>query len=308
VTLSPSPPPTPPALDELADLVGRHLSGEVGEPQMRRPCEGLLLLGHRACTDHLAQIYDPVVCLVVQGAKQVQTSDRAYAIEAGQFLVVTHDMPVVSKITVASPGEPYLAVILSLQEEVLAGLHAQIAAIDVAGPAHDDSYAVSHGDADADLLDAFVRCLRALRRPEDRDVLVPLIAREIHYRLLQSSQGHTLRHLGLGHPPAQTISRVIALIRQDLAAQVRVGVLAGEVGLSPSALHQQFKAVTGTTPIQFQKQLRLLEARRLIQSTAQSVTSACYAVGYSSPSQFSREYRRAFGHPPSADMLMGTAR
>jgi AraC-like DNA-binding protein len=243
--------------------------------------------------------------LVVQGAKEVQTVDRTYAVEAGQFLVITHHMPVVSKITQATSGEPYLAVILSLEEQVLADLQARIAATDSAGPSRDDNYAVSQGNAGDDLVDAFARSLQALQTPEDRDLLFPMVTREIHYRLLQSPEGNTLRHLSLDHRPVRTISKAIALIRQDLSAQLRVSALGDHVGLSPSALHHHFKEVTGTTPIQFQKQLRLLEARRLIQTTGQSVTGACNAVGYSSPSQFSREYRRAFGHPPSHDLMKG---
>ena len=168
-------------------------------------------------------------------------------------------------------------------------------------PTEDDPYALSVGDAGEELIDAFVRCLRATDDPADTEVLLPLASREIHYRILCSPQGRALRRLSLEQGPGGTVSRAIGLIRHDLSAKMSVDDIADHVGLSPSALHHHFKAVTGTTPVQFQKQLRLLEARRLIQSNAQSVTGAAYSVGYASPAQFSREYRRAFGHPPSHD-------
>ncbi|MCB1005507.1 MAG: AraC family transcriptional regulator, partial [Acidimicrobiales bacterium] len=234
--------------------------------------------------------------------KETATTDRSYAVAEGQFLVVTHDLPVVSRITRASPERPYLAVILSLDHTILADLHDHAAALP--DPTGDDPYALSVGEAGAELIDAFVRCLRSLDQPADASVLLPLATREIHYRLLCSPQGRTLRRLSLGQGPGGTVSRAIGLIRDDLAAKMSVDTIADHVGLSPSALHHHFKAVTGTSPVQFQKQLRLLEARRLIQSNTQSVTGAAYSVGYSSPAQFSREYRRAFGHPPSQDRLI----
>lgn len=289
-------------LKGLSDLALSALGAVPGEPRTLRPHDGLLILSHRRPSDHLAQVYDPVVCLVVQGEKETTTTERSHRIEAGQFLIVTHDMPVVSRITHASADEPYVALIASLDHEILAelGHHAPATNIDR------DPYALRVGDADALLVDAFARYLRALETPNDAEVLVPLATREIHYRLLNSPQGQTLRQLALSERPAEPVHRAIGLIRQDIAAQLSVRAIASHVGLSPSALHHHFKSVTGTTPVQFQKQLRLLEARRLIQSNSQSVTDAAYRVGYTSPTQFSREYRRAFGHPPSKDKLTTT--
>ncbi len=290
------------ALLDLADLVGERLGGEVGEPLLRRPCDGLVLLSHQQSSVRVPQVYDPVVCVVVQGAKEVVAADRVHPITAGQFLVVTHEMPVASRITAASHGEPYLAVVLSIDTQTLVELQMRIGATGAMAPAGGDGYAMSVGDADIDLVDAFTRCLRATGERDDTDVLLPLVFREIHYRLLTSPHADTLRRLSLGDAAAQSVSKAIALIRRDLTAQIRIGLLAKHVGLSTSALHHHFKTVTGTTPIQYQKQLRLLEARRRLQSTGQSVSEASYAVGYASPSQFSREYRRAFGWPPSQDV------
>jgi len=288
-------------LTVLSDLALTNLGPPSTESQMMRPHDGLLILAHRQPSDHLAQVYDPVVCLVLQGAKETGTADSSHTIEAGQFLIVTHDMPVVSRITRASAGEPYLALIAAIDHGVLAELRQHAPA--TATPEDHDHHALRVGDADDELVDAFTRYLRALRTPADAEVLAPLAVREIHYRLLASPQGQTLRRLTRGDGPAEPVFRAIRLIRQDLAAQLSVKSIASHVGLSTSALHHHFKAVTGTTPIQYQKQLRLLEARRLIWSNTLSITGAAHAVGYTSPTQFSREYHRAFGNPPSRDRL-----
>lgn len=287
-------------LKALSELAEHRLGAGCAEPRMARPHDGLLILSHRRPSDYLAQVYDPVVCLVLQGAKETSTTQRSHLIEAGQFLVVTHDMPVIARISQASPREPYIALIASIDRDLLFDLrdHARTASI---GNHHDDPHALCVGNADTDLLDAFTRYLRALESPRDAEVLAPLSMREIHYRLLTSPQGQTLRRLALGERPAEPVARAIGLIRQDLAANLSVSTIARHVGLSPSALHHHFKAVTGTTPVQFQKQLRLLEARRLIQTNTSSVTAAAHSVGYTSATQFSREYRRAFGCPPSKD-------
>lgn len=289
------------SLTTLSQLARERLGSTSADPLTARPHEGLLLLSHRRPSDHLAQVYDPVVCLVVSGAKETATTSSRSTIEAGQFLVVTHDMPVVSRITQASNEDPYVAVILSLDRGILADLRPH--AREFSSPVPNGSFALSIGDAGPDLVDAFVRCLRALADPTSAEVLFPLAAREIHFRLLDSPQGQTLRQLSLGDRPADTVAQAIGVIRGDLTAKLDVRILGQSVGLSPSALHHHFKTVTGTTPVQFQKQLRLLEARRLIQSELRSVTDAAFTVGYASATQFSREYRRAFGTPPSRDRL-----
>lgn len=291
-------------LATLADLVRERLSRIGGEPRMARPHDQLLLLSHHHPSELLAQVYDPVVCLVVQGEKETLTTTRRHVVGAGEFLVVTHDMPVVSRITRASPDKPYLALILSLDGDILADL--QHAARESPVPDDCDPYALRVGDADVDLVDAFVRYLRALEAPKNAAVLLPLVSREIHFRLLDTPPGQTLRRLSLGQQPAAAVSKAIGLIRQDLATTMSVRTIAEHVGLSPSAFHHHFRVVTGTSPLKFQKQLRLLEARRLIQADIRSVTDAAYDVGYSSPTQFSREYRRAFDRPPSQDRLKTT--
>jgi AraC-like DNA-binding protein len=267
--------------------------------------EGLLLLAHRQPTDHRPQVYEPSVCLVLRGAKETSTTDRTYPIAAGEFLIVSHDMPVVARITHASYDTPYVAMIVSLQRELLADLQHIARPTPATG---DDQFALRLGTADPQLIDAFDRYLRALGDPNDAQALAPLARREIHYRLLSSPQGDLLRGLALGDRPAEPVAKAIELLRRNLGAHLSISNVASDVGLSTSALHHHFKAVTGTSPLQYQKQLRLLEARKLIQSNAQSVTDAAFAVGYSSPTQFSREYRRAFGRPPSKDRGLAPVR
>ena len=303
--MSQVPPEDQAALGALADRALEALEAVNGEPRLAHPDEGLVLLSHRQSTDHVPQVYEPSVCLVLQGAKETSTADRTYPISAGEFLVVSHDMPVVARITEASYDTPYVAMIVSLQREQLADLQ-HIARTTPSDD--DDRFALRLGTADAQLIDAFDRYLRALDDPNDAEALAPLALREIHYRLLSSPQGDLLRELAIGDRHAEPIAKAIELLRHDLAARVSVRNVASHVGLSTSALHHHFKAVTGTSPVQYQKQLRLLEARRLIQSSTQSVTDAAYAVGYTSATQFSREYRRAFGLPPSKDRVLEPTR
>jgi len=299
------PPDDQVALRGLAVRALEALEVVTGEPRLARPNDELILLSHRQPTDHLAQLYEPSVCLVLRGAKETSTADRTNTITAGEFLVVSHDMPVVARITEASHDAPYVAIIVPLQVEQLVDLqHAARTSPSVGG----DRFALRLGTADGKLIDAFDRYLQALGDPNDADALAPLALREIHYRLLSSPQGDLLRELALGERHAEPIAKAIELLRHDLAARVSVSEVANHVGLSTSALHHHFKAVTGTSPVQYQKQLRLLEARRLIQSSSQSVADAAYAVGYTSAAQFSREYRRAFGLPPSRDRVLEPTR
>lgn len=186
------------SLTALSDLALTTLGPHVAASQMLRPHDGLLVLAHRQPSDHLAQVYDPVVCLVLQGAKETSTTDSSHTIEAGQFLIVTHDMPVVSRITQASPSEPYLALIASIDHGVLADLRQHAPATTV--PEDHDHHALRVGDADDELVDAFTRYLRALRTPRDAEVLAPLAIREIHYRL---------RATRLDHQPHRTSLEVL---------------------------------------------------------------------------------------------------
>jgi AraC-like DNA-binding protein len=231
-------------------------------------------------------VYEPVLCLILRGRKQVSIGDQTLAIGPGDCLLVSHDLPVRSRITSA----PYLALIRNLYDQ-----------LEEAVLADDATSAAQARRADPALLDALHRYLLLADSPRDLKVLGPLIAREIHYRLLLAPFGGMLRHLIRRDSIASAISRAIGHIREDLRAPIAIPELAKRVGMSSSSFHKHFKAITSTTPLQYQKELRLLEARRLLRTDGASVTNAAFDVGYESPSQFSREYARKFGVPPSRE-------
>jgi AraC-like DNA-binding protein len=279
-------------LDELVTHASRHRSRLDEGISITRPMPGLELLWHETPTAIEASIYDPVVCLILQGRKQVTLGPESWSFGPGECLLVSHDLAVRSRITRA----PYLALVFSVELTALRKLYDE-----VAGSALDTerARAVETHRAAPELLDALLRYLRLADTPADAAVLGPLVARELHYRLLTAPFGGMLRNLIRHDSHASAIARAIGHIRSDIRARVEIPELARRVGMSVSAFHQHFRAVTSTTPLQYQKELRLLEARRLLRAGGASVTAAALDVGYESASQFSREYTRKFGAPPS---------
>ncbi|MGE3807928.1 MAG: AraC family transcriptional regulator N-terminal domain-containing protein [Gemmataceae bacterium] len=256
---------------------------------------GLGLLRHRRPTSIEASVYEPVMCLILQGRKETRSGSLRVDFGAGESLVVTHHLPVVSQVTLA----PYLALLLTIDRNVLLSLSHEVDnAVEHKGPVT----SLSVARIEPSLVDALARYVALLRKPQDAQALGPLILREIHYRLLTAPHGALLRRLLSEESNASHIARAIDIIRKDYGAELRIPALARAIGMSGSAFHRQFRAVTGTTPLQYQKEMRLLEARRLITSTGCSVSHAALEVGYVSPSQFSREYRRKFGVPPGRKM------
>ncbi|MBY5986651.1 AraC family transcriptional regulator [Roseovarius atlanticus] len=244
-----------------------------------------------------AMIYEPLVCFVLQGAKDTGTQGGGVRASAGRMLVVSHDVPIVSRIVEATPHRPYIALILPLDLSILRELVPEVDGDQAGGTGR----AMTLHEADDPLCDAFARLLDLVERPGEAGVLGPLVQREIHYRLLVSPQGATLRAL-LADGPAGRISDVIAHLRAHVAEPVRTEALARLAGMSRSTFHARFKAVTATTPLQYQKEMRLLQAREHLRLGGQSVSSVAFAVGYESPTQFSREYTRKFGAPPREDL------
>jgi AraC-like DNA-binding protein len=244
-----------------------------------------------------------VLALIVQGAKSLAVGDRLYEYRAGQYLVASVDLPVTGHFTEASPAEPALGLGLTLRPAAVAELLHSAPADDlppaVRTAATPPGIAVS--DASGELLDAVVRLLRLLERPRDRAVLAPMIKREILWRLLTGEQGATVRQLGLADSSLTHISRAVRWIREHHAEAFRVQDLARLTGMSVSAFHRNFQAVTALSPIQFQKQIRLQEARLRLAAHPEEVARTGHLVGYDSASQFSREYRRQFGVSPGRD-------
>ena len=212
--------------------------------------------------------------------------------------MVSHDIPIVSKIVEATAARPYLALILPLDLSVLRGLEEEIGG--AGGGAV--SRALTLHEAEAPLREAFGRLLELVERPGEAGVLAPLVQKEIHYRLLTSPQGATLRALLQADGHAGRIGQVIAHLRAHVADPLATEELARLAGMSRSSFHEHFRTVTATTPLQYQKELRLLQARERLQAGGQSVSAVAFEVGYESPTQFSREYARKFGASPRHDL------
>jgi AraC-like DNA-binding protein len=238
----------------------------------------------------------PIVCLVVQGSKNVTMGATSVDFGAGESLLITADVPIASQITRASLAAPYLSLVLELDRAVIAELAVQM------GPAPADAHAPVRVDTtDAEVADVALRLLRLLDRPAAVPVLHAQLVRELHYWLLAGRHGPALRRLGWPNGPAQRVARAVALLRKDFARTLPVERLADAAGMSLSSFHQHFRTVTSLSPLQFQKQLRLIEARRLMLAEGASASSAAFAVGYESVPQFTREYGRLFGTTPARD-------
>ncbi len=286
-------------LEELVEGASRRLPA-LGDGRQRTtaPLAGLRLFGQDAPSPFEASLYEPVLCLVLRGRKQVSLGERTLSFGPGECLLVSHDLPVHSRITKA----PYLALVFALDLAIIHGLDDEIAeSVRAGGHAR---AALTHR-ADPGLLDALHRYLALADSPADARVLGPLVAKEIHYRLLAAPFGGMLRRLVRYDSHASAIARAIGHIRGDLCSPIAIPDLARRVGMSASSFHKHFKTITSTTPLQYQKELRLLEARRLLRTGGAAVTTAAFDVGYESPSQFSREYARKFGVPPSRDVTRG---
>lgn len=259
---------------------------------------GLSLCRRTVVGDIEASVYDPVLCLILQGGKTVAFADQCRALQMGDVLLVSHDMPVLSRITHAEPKSPYLALILTLDVDVARDLFRLIAEHVI--PATSIG-SIRVGTADASLCAALVRYLELLDSPLDAKVLGPTILREVYYRLLCSPLGGALYELLAVNSRASRIARAVQILRNQFRQRLRVADLAQAAGMSPSSFHAHFKAVMGITPIQYQKDLRLTEARGLLVKTQTSITEVAFAVGYESPNHFTRDYSRKFGVPPTRE-------
>ncbi|HOV05276.1 MAG TPA: AraC family transcriptional regulator [Kaistiaceae bacterium] len=266
---------------------------------------GFTVLCQRRPSELRAVLYEPVLCLVLQGAKRVFFGDRPVTFDQMQSAIISFELPTIAQVIRASPAEPYVALALRLDTTVLRETAAQMASLPGPGGA---ASPVATAAADAALVDAMARLFGLVDKPEAAAVLAPLVIREIHFWLLSARHGAMLRALTRADSHAARIATAIGHIRQDFKAPLRIADLARLAGMSNSAFHDHFKAMTGTTPLQYQKQLRLMEARRLIVDTGSPVSNAAFAVGYESPNQFSRDYARRFGTAPRDDPERGAHR
>jgi len=276
----------------------------IDETETSRKLPGLSVFRREATSDIESSVYEPVICLILQGSKVTSIGDRFIELVPGDALLVSHDLPVVSRITKASVREPYLAVILSLDLALVRSLYDQVADAQVP-EAHGSS--LSAGRAEPAWLAPLVRYFELMDNSQDAKVLGPSVLREIHYRLLLSPIGRMLRNLLAADSHASRVAKAIQKLRAGFRSPLSVSELARIAGMSSSSFHQHFKSVTGTTPLQYQKDLRLIAARDLLVNRKRSVSEASYAVGYESPTHFSRDYRRKFRRPPSRDASADTS-
>ena len=287
-------------MDTLLEAVTRFTEAQGGVSPFTTAIKELSILRVDHEQTPLHRIFKPALCLTVQGAKWTMFGDRRFEYWAGQALVVNVELPALSQVTEASPSEPYLAVVLefdlALMREVLEGLETPPT---VDG---DVGQGVFTTDVKGPLADCVLRLMRLLETPQAVSTIYPLIVRELYYWLLTGPHGGQIAKLTLAGSHAQRVLSAVHTLREHFAEPIRVEELAATARLSPSAFHRQFKALTSLTPLQYQKQLRLLEARRLMVSDAMNAELTAYTVGYESPSQFSREYSRMFGSAPHRDV------
>lgn len=242
-----------------------------------------------------AVVYNPVICLILRGRKETHIGTQSVSLGKGDALLVSHDLPVTAKITEATSEAPYLALILALDLGIVRSLYEQVgeAVSDVA-----DAKSLASSAADPSWLEPLARYLRLMDNPLEAQVLGPLILKEIHFQLLMSPIGGMLRNLLSVDSHASRIAKAIKRIRASFREPLIVADLANLAGMSQSSFHEHFKSVTGTTPLQYQKDLRMIEARNLLARGARSVSVAGFEVGYESPTHFSRDYSRKFGCSP----------
>ncbi|MBT2538817.1 AraC family transcriptional regulator [Arthrobacter sp. ISL-69] len=292
--------------DRRQEALRRILAGTIdrwtkGSEDIPTAIPGLSFFRREAPTEPgLCQI-EPSVVLAVQGAKRILVGEGNYAYDSRNFLIASLDIPASSQVLDASPERPCLGLIMQLDLRMLAELGAQTHL----PPPKDcsDRRGVALGTVTPSLLEPFKRLTDLLEEPEAIEALAPLVLREIHYRLLDSDQSGRLRQLTAVGSQSFSVARAIGWLKANYASQLRIEELADRVHMSPSSFHHHFRLLTAMTPLQYQKWLRLHEARRLMLTEGCDATSAAYEVGYESPSQFSREYSKLFGAPPRRDVI-----
>jgi len=283
----------------LAERLLRHArAGEIVIP----PALPDLMLMRLDGGQTVCGIYEPCVALIVQGRKRVSIGEHTFHYDEQHYFVTPLDVPALATILNASPQAPFLSVAFRLDLQLVASMMLEGVASPAPPAGDNERHAMSTGRLDAGLLDAFRRLVELVDAPAHAPVLAPLVQREITYRLLTGEAGWRLRQIAAVDSQGSQVSRAIDLLRSRFSEPMRIEDLARAAHMSVSSLHHHFKALTGMSPLQFQKQLRLGEARRLMLAERVDAATAAYRVGYESASQFSREYGRQFGAPPMRDI------
>jgi AraC-like DNA-binding protein len=283
--------------DELAERV----AWAVGEDGAVEAPGGLRLLRHSSPTPKDHGVSSPAFCVIAQGSKEVLLGDDRYRYDADRYLITAAALPTATRVTEASEERPYLGVVLGLDPALIGSV--MVEAGHPAPREHKAVRAIDVSPLDDGLLDAVVRLVGLLDAPADEArFLRPLVTREIVFRLLKGEQGDRLRQIAVLGGHSHRIARALERLREDFDRPLRIEDIAGEIGMSVSGFHHHFRAVTAMSPLQFQKRMRLQEARHLMLAEDLDAASAGYRVGYSDASQFNREYKRLFGSPPMRDV------
>ncbi len=278
----------------IARLAGR-------DDRTETAVSGLSFFWRSEPTQPYSAMYDPCICVAVQGAKRVVLGSDEYVYDARHFLITPINLPTVVQILKASPEKPFLGMVLKLDMRILAELM-----VDSGLPnpqMQQPGTAMATGRVTQPLLDAFQRLVRLLGEPRDIPVLAPIIKREIFYRLLVGEQGMRLRQMASAGSQGNKIARAIEWLKENFTRPLRIEDLATQINMSTSTFHHHCRVMTAMSPLQYQKWLRLNEARRLMLTNHMDAATAAFQVGYESPSQFSREYSRLFGAPPLRDIM-----
>jgi AraC-like DNA-binding protein len=290
--------------EELVERIARTIR----EDGKMEPLPGLHLNRISSTTESVHSVSDPAFCVIARGSKEIFLGSECYLYDTSHYLLLTAELPLVGHVLDASKEQPYLSLRLELEPTLVGSVMFDAGEAAPQTPA--DVKALTVGMLDADLLDAVVRLVRLLDSPGEAPFLAPLITREIIYRLWMGDQRDRLHHIATlgGYTPH--IAKAIERLQQDFDQSLRIDSIARELGMSVSGFHRHFKAVTAMSPLQFQKRLRLQEARRLMLGEGLDAASAAYRVGYHDASHFNREYKSLFGLPPMRDMerLRGTTR
>ncbi|TRO96839.1 AraC family transcriptional regulator [Glycocaulis profundi] len=285
-------------MTDLLEAVRRHAETHAdSHGAAPTPIQGLRTMRVTAPSPLIHDIARPMVCLVQQGAKRVTTGARTVDFAAGDSLLVMGHVPTVSQVTRASPATPYLSLVMELDPATIAELGGQMET-----PGAPSGSPVQADPTEAEVTDAALRLMRLIERPAAVSLLSGQLVREMHYWLLAGRHGAAIRALGWPDGHVRKVGRAVALLRERYDRRVPAETLAEAAGMSLASLHRHFRAATSLSPLQFQKQLRLIEAKRLMLSEGASASAAAFQVGYESVPQFTREYGRLFGSPPVRDV------
>ena len=288
-----------PILESLKEAVRTYAEAHANADGLAMaPVPGLRMMCRYQPSEPIRSMYRPLLCLILQGAKQLTAARTEQVFAARQAVIVGVDLPVVGTVIQASRAEPYLAIAIELDMSIMHAMTSQVPDVTSATQA---TAALSAEKMDDDVLMCASRLMRLIDQPDAVPVVRPAVLQELHYWLLLSAYGPSLRSLCAPQGNAQRIGRAIDILRKNFHQPLTVDALASAASMSASAFHRHFRAVTSISPLQFQKQLRLIEARRLMLSDGLTARRAAFQVGYESTSQFTREYVRMFGAPPRRD-------